>query len=167
MINETTKTQRYSDVRENRKIRVTSSFFGRVCRVKHVHSYWDIVKAIRIDDSIKTPAMKHGIHYEERAKNLYMQKTNRDIKSAGLVVHLVHPFLGASLDGLIGDDGAIEIKCPYSAKNVNPENFEFDFLNKNATGIKESHPYHYQIQGIFGITNRTWRNLVIYTPMKV
>ncbi|KAG5895799.1 hypothetical protein JTB14_029215 [Gonioctena quinquepunctata] len=108
IINETTKTQRYSDLwRKHRKIRVTSSFFGRVCRVKHVHSYRNIVKAIRSDDSIKTPAMKHGIDNEERAKNLYMQKTNRDVISAGLVVHLEYPFLSASPDGLIGDDGAI------------------------------------------------------------
>ncbi|KAG5871414.1 hypothetical protein JTB14_016427 [Gonioctena quinquepunctata] len=164
IINETMKTQRYSDLwRKHRKILVTSSFFGRVCRVKHVHSYRNIVKAIRSDDSIKTPAMKHGIDNEERAKNLYMQKTNRDVISAGQVVHLEYPFLGASPDGLIGDDGAIEIKCPYSAKNLNPENCEFDFLNKNGTGIKESHPYHYQIQGILEIINRTWCDSVIYT----
>ncbi|GFV27600.1 hypothetical protein TNCV_2522851 [Trichonephila clavipes] len=39
-----------------------------------------------------------------------------EVKICGLFVDKDKPFLCASPDGLVGDDGLIENKCPYSAR---------------------------------------------------
>lgn len=44
-----------------------------------------------------------------------------NIEPSGLFVDSEQFYLAASPDGLIGDDGLVEIKCPSSAKNVSPE----------------------------------------------
>jgi putative phage-type endonuclease len=55
--------------------------------------------------------------------------------------------LGASPDGLIGDDGLIEIKCPYSLK---------DKLEPQFKSIDEQPHYYAQIQFQLYCTDRTW-----------
>jgi putative phage-type endonuclease len=55
--------------------------------------------------------------------------------------------LGASPDGLIGDDGLIEIKCPYSLK---------DQLEPQFKSIDEQPHYYAQIQFQLYCTDRKW-----------
>jgi putative phage-type endonuclease len=57
-------------------------------------------------------AMKHGIRYEPEARQKYEDVTGNLVELCGLAMHDTIPHLGASPDGLVGDDGCIEIKCP-------------------------------------------------------
>jgi len=45
-------------------------------------------------------------------------KLNKDIKSCGLFIDYENPCLGTSSDGLIDENGLIEIKCLLSAEHL-------------------------------------------------
>ena len=59
-------------------------------------------------------AMQHGIDTEDEARNYYVFK-HEDVEEVGFVDHPTINMAGASPDGLVGDDGLIEIKC----RNIN------------------------------------------------
>lgn len=59
-----------------------------------------------------TPAMEHGIAYEPIARSAYELERDVMVQGAGLVLHPTMDFSAASPDGLVGRDGAIEIKSP-------------------------------------------------------
>ena len=106
------------------------------------------------------PALKWGRQNEERAKESYrieMDKhhNNFSVHSTGLLVSTKYPFLGATPDGTIScsccGTGLLEIKCPYTYRNVNPSDImnESFYLQTKSDGTKvldSSHDYHYQIQ---------------------
>lgn len=57
-------------------------------------------------------AMKHGIAYEPEAREAYENASGNLVQICGLAMHDDIAHLGASPDGLIDDDGCLEIKCP-------------------------------------------------------
>ncbi|GFQ67041.1 yqaJ domain-containing protein [Trichonephila clavata] len=68
------------------------------------------------DRDLCNAAMKYGLANEEIARKQYEKEYATEVKICGLFVDKHKPFLCASPDGLVGDDGLIEIKCPYSAR---------------------------------------------------
>ncbi|KAK9702828.1 hypothetical protein QE152_g29680 [Popillia japonica] len=83
-----TRTQRSSSIWWNeRKIRVTTSFFGSVCKVKDTTSFANIIKCITDGQYINTAATAHGTKCEKLAIEAYVQKTNALCHPAGLFVH--------------------------------------------------------------------------------
>jgi len=46
---------------------------------------------------------------------------NKEIKPCGLFIDTENSYLGASPDGLIDENGLVEIKCPLSAENLTAE----------------------------------------------
>ena len=73
---------------------------------------------IQIETPI-TKAMQWGIDCEPLAKHAYELATFRTVVECGFIPHHIIPQSGASPDGLIGDDGLIEIKCPDTTKHLN------------------------------------------------
>lgn len=59
-------------------------------------------------------AMKHGVMYEPLARRAYEALTGNFVEEVGFIKHPTLEWSGASPDGLIGNDGLIEIKCPTS-----------------------------------------------------
>jgi hypothetical protein len=63
---------------------------------------------------------------------------NKPIRDRGIFIDKEHFFLGATLDGLLDNDGLVEIKCPYSAANMTPDegiiNKKIDFWSINKDG---------------------------------
>lgn len=57
-------------------------------------------------------AMQHGIDTEPKARLYYEILANVDVEEVGFIVHPRIEQSGASPDGLVGDEGMIEIKCP-------------------------------------------------------
>ena len=61
-------------------------------------------------------AMAHGVEYEDEAKTCYANHrkllVGTDVRDVGMIDHPRIEMSGASPDGLVGDDGLIEIKCP-------------------------------------------------------
>ena len=103
------------------------------------------------------------------------------------MVHIIsesYPFLSATPDGSVYDPscreqpyGFLEVKCPYSKRNVTPEDAcaSPDFccaIDTNAQGenkvrLKRNHTYYAQVQGQMGIGERPWCDFVIYTSKGV
>lgn len=61
-------------------------------------------------------ATEHGNEYEDVAVQDYELLTGHRVERAGLIVHPDYDWLAISPDGLIDNEGGVEIKCPFSGK---------------------------------------------------
>lgn len=64
--------------------------------------------------SFQTRAMENGNIYEQLALQEYTDRTGNQVERIGFIEFDSEP-IGSSTDGLIGDDGVAEVKCPNSA----------------------------------------------------
>lgn len=99
-------------------------------------------------------ATEWGTAEEPAAREQYTQATGRRVETVGFEVHPFADRIGASVDGLVGDDGTIEIKSPYTvAKHV-------------ATWIADAMPEEHmpQVQGGLYVTGRDWCDFVSWHP---
>lgn len=90
----------------------------------------------------------------------------------GIFIDELDPFLAATPDGIIlNEDGLIELKCPYSCRNISPENaiqsqklkfWRFD-KSKNSFVVNKKHPYYYQIQGQLHIAQKQFCLFCVWT----
>ena len=98
--------------------------------------------------------MERGTALEPIARDLYSKK----VKQVGFIQSDDKVF-GYSPDGLVGDDGLIEIKCPrFDNKKGGILRF---FLDSEAW--KESYEdYKYQIQGGLLLSDRKWCDFILY-----
>ena len=90
-------------------------------------------------------AMQRGIDMEPKAKALYSLLSDNNIQDEGFVDHPKIAMSGASPDGLIGDDGMIEIKCPNTATHI--ETLLYDNVDTK---------YVQQMQWQMACTGRQW-----------
>jgi len=102
--------------------------------------------------NIVTGPMARGLELESEARNAYELK-NQKVILTGFIDHPSIKQAGASPDGLIGEDGLIEIKC-LNIKNHND-------IVKKQTLPKQ---YNLQIQFQLACTNRAWCDFVAYHP---
>ena len=82
-----------------------------------------------------TPAMQRGIDKEPEARERFEEVTGLIVQECGFALHDTIDFLGASPDGLVGNDALIEIKCPttethltYKIAGVVPEDYKPQML---------------------------------------
>ena len=97
-------------------------------------------------------AMQDGIDREQFARDRYVQQFG-EVEEVGFVKH---PTLeaGASPDGMVGDDGILEIKCPMGCTHTETLMTQ-DIPNK----------YIPQVQFQLLVTGRKWCDFVSYHPM--
>lgn len=99
-----------------------------------------------------TSAMQWGTDNEPVARLNYELVTGRHAEETGFWLH-DELETGASPDGLIDDDGLLEIKCPNTATHI-------DTLFRN----KLPYQYQAQVQGQMWITGRKWCDFVSFDP---
>lgn len=107
----------------------------------------------RCVESYTTPAMQRGTDLEPEARNWYAFVSGLPVREEGFIVHPTHPFIGISPDGLTGDEGLIEIKCPGHRAHL-------ETLDRR----KVPSQYRWQVQGQLWITGRAWLDFVSYHP---
>ena len=95
--------------------------------------------------------MQRGIDLEPEARLEFEFYTNLDVQEVGFIEY--NDFIGVSPDGLIGDDGLIEIKCP---------NDSVYFKLLLSDNIKPE--YIAQMQMQLYVTNRQYCYFVSYNP---
>lgn len=102
-------------------------------------------------DTYTNAAMQWGTEIEPMARAAYENITGELVEETGFIKH---PDLlaGASPDGLIGNEGLIEIKCPNTATHIDT------LLN----GVPPGHIP--QVQGQLWITGRKWCDFVSFDP---
>lgn len=98
-------------------------------------------------------AMKHGTDTEPQARDAYCFYANVTVDQVGFVPHPRIAMTGASPDGLVGDDGLLEIKCPSTATHI-------DTLLGEGIASK----YITQMQWQMACTGRQWCDFVSFDP---
>jgi putative phage-type endonuclease len=104
-------------------------------------------------ESFTSAAIQHGIEHEPIARALYEVSRDVDVEQVGFILHPEIRMTGASPDGLIGDKGLIEIKCPNTANHI-------DYL----LGGTAPAEYHRQMLWQMECTGREWCDFVSYDP---
>jgi hypothetical protein len=102
-------------------------------------------------DEQSSAFMERGTQLEPEARNWYAFTTGRTVQEVGFCLH-DDGIAGYSPDGLVDDDGLIEIKCPSPAVHMGYKLFGFD-------------DYVLQTQGGLWITGRRWLDKVSYHPV--
>jgi len=103
-------------------------------------------------EGYQSAAMEWGIEQEAPARAAYEARTGVLVDEVDFVRH---PILeaGASPDGLVGEDGCIEIKCPNTATML-------EYIEDRSVPRK----YLLQIQWQLACTGRNWCDFVAYDP---
>lgn len=105
----------------------------------------------RKEEGYINAAMQRGTDLEPMARGMYEGLNGVLVVETAFVDHPVIPMTGASPDGLVGEEGLIEIKCPNTAQHV-------EFLR---TGEIDN---GYKLQMLWQIvcTDRSWCDFVSY-----
>lgn len=104
-------------------------------------------------EGFTSAAMQWGTEKEPDARAAYEFQTDANVELIGFVSHPTIAASGASPDGLIGDDGLVEIKCPNTATHI-------ETLLGNAVPAK----YVTQIFWQMACTGRMWCDFVSFDP---
>lgn len=100
-----------------------------------------------------------GIENEPLARHWYEKATGSTVKEVGFIEYDLFPgHAGGSPDGLVDDDGCIEIKCP---KNQVIHILYMLFAGK----LKKKYKAHYwQCQMNMAVTGRKWCDFISFDP---
>ena len=105
-------------------------------------------------ETYQNAAMQRGIETEAEARDAYSFAKGVAVDEAGFIACELLPNTGCSPDGLVGDDGLVEIKCPASmAKHL-------DALRSGAHTVE----YRWQLQHQLMVTGRAWVDAASYDP---
>lgn len=161
--------------KEERRKLLTASNFGVVCNRRPTTSCKNLVKAMLYSD-FDTEAMRYGRTNEDTAVHELETTEGVSVSRCGLFIDSDKPYLGASPDGLIDDDGLVEVKCPSSAKEMTPNDaiaarkitfWSYDKARAKVTGVNVRHKYHYQVQGQLHVTKRNYCLFAVWTPLGI
>lgn len=158
---------------ELRRVRLTASKFGVVCRRKDTTSCRNLVKQLLYMPSVSTPATEYGRLNENVAIKRFEEEMGHSVAKCGLFVDLEHGFLGASPDGVVADENAlVEVKCVPSAikdglqEKAKKNKSFFLQLTDDKLELKKSHTYYYQVQGTLNVANYDFCYFVVMTDQK-
>lgn len=104
-------------------------------------------------EGFSNSAMQWGTDTEPMAREMYEQRELVSVEQVGMVPHPSIADSGASPDGLVGNDGLIEIKCPTTATHL-------------ATLESEKVPDKYVKQMLWQMacTGRQWCDFMSFDP---
>lgn len=98
-------------------------------------------------------AMQWGIETEAQARAMYEFESGLTVIETGFHVHPTIDMAGASPDGLAGDDGLVEIKCPNTATHI-----------ATLTGSSIDRKYLLQMQWQMACTGKAWCDFASFDP---
>ena len=104
-------------------------------------------------ESFTNAAMLHGTETEPFARAAYEAAKNVLVDELGFAIHPTISMAGASPDGLVGEVGLVEIKCPNTATHI-------DTLLTQTVPTK----YITQMQWQLSCTQRQWCDFVSFDP---
>lgn len=102
-----------------------------------------------------------GKTQEPEAAKAFVESTGMEVTPCGFILSDTWPeYYGGSPDGLIGDDGLIEIKCPFNSANHIKH-----CMVKSAEDLKDiAEGYYWQIQSNLLVTDRDYAFFISYDP---
>lgn len=105
-------------------------------------------------ETYQNAAMQRGSDMEAEARDAYSFHTGVAVVESGFVCCDALPNTGCSPDGLLGDDGLVEFKCPAA-------------MQKHLAALTNSDhatEYRWQLQHQMMTTGRAWVDAVSYDP---
>jgi len=106
-----------------------------------------------VGESYSNVAMEWGTENEPFARAAYEIKTGNTVDQVGSIDHPTIPMSSASPDGLIGNWGCLEIKCPNTSTHI-----------ETLLGAEPVKKYYDQMQWQMACTNRSWCDFVSFDP---
>ncbi len=103
-------------------------------------------------DEFENDWTRHGNDYESEARSAYEFTAGYDVKQVGFIT-TDDGTIGASPDGMVGDVGLCELKCPKANTHVG-------YLLNRAIDDK----YKPQLQGQLWVCEREWVDIQSYCP---
>ena len=108
-----------------------------------------------IVEDISNRHTERGVELEPQARALYELERGVTVKEVGFITNdEISPVAGASPDGLIGEDGLLEVKCFDDAKH----------FKMTVEGLEIESQYVWQIQMQMLITERKWCDFLAFNP---
>ena len=157
-----------------RKFRITASKSYRCAALKPSTSPTKALREVLgYNDNYASEAMKAGISKEQEIISQYITEKSKShdhtvtVERCGFFVNLTHPFLGASPDGLVtdnGESGLLELKF---IQTFQSETVEQALIRKricfvqNEVHLNTKHKYFYQVQHQMYVTGKTWCDFVV------
>src|SRR5690554_4827694 len=102
-------------------------------------------------------ATEYGTANEDQARIEYALETGVAVRETGFHVHPEHDWLGASPDGLVGQHGLLEVKCPYKLRDA-------DAVPDDLLDLDDKHLYWHQMQCQMAVMDRSWCDLAMWSP---
>jgi putative phage-type endonuclease len=143
--------QRSAEWYEGRKGRITASRVGSILGLSKYKTRAEVLREMVREhfdaprEFVGNEATEYGQAHEADALNAYEQRFAVMVEPCGLIPHPVHDFLAASPDGLVGEHGLVECKCPFRSRYTTP-----------------SAEYIAQMQLQMACTDRDWCDFVIW-----
>jgi putative phage-type endonuclease len=109
-------------------------------------------------ESYSNAAMQWGTEQEPFARAAYEAHTGQMVEEVGFMPHPEIEASGASPDGLVGDCGMVEIKCPSSSTALEV------WLTHSQGGNPVDAKYYAQMQWQMRCADRQWCDYVVFDP---
>lgn len=158
--------QRSEDWRAQRAGRITASCFAdaiamnkkkptepTAARTTYMRTVVAEILSGRPKHEISSKSLSWGTEAEVFARRAYELETGLIVVKSEFVTHPLYDFIGASPDGLIDDDGGLEMKCPHD---------EQVHIGTWLDGMPADHVA--QVQGNMMVTGRKWWDFVSFDP---
>ena len=104
-------------------------------------------------EGYNSPYMQWGTEHEDEARAAYELDEGTMVEEIDFIRHPTIPRMGGSPDGLIGDDGILELKCPATSTHIR---WIFEGI------VPPEHEP--QMSFYLAVTGRKWADFVSYDP---
>lgn len=105
------------------------------------------------EETYSSKAMERGIEMESEARQLYEMMNDVDVEEVGFCFMDEDKLFGCSPDGLVGEFGILEIKCPSGPVHI-------EYLLKGQLPSA----YYQQVMLQLLVTGRRWCDFMSYYP---
>jgi len=161
---------------EARDLRVTASNFGDVLalyrrrdalRPRASKSLLNRLYSPRNLDKVKS--VEWGRSHEPVAVSQFTKEYLIEVAQTGIFLDECG-YLGGSPDGLVGNDGVCEVKCPYTLRDkdlnevLTPNAGHFIYRENGSWMYDINHKYYHQIQGEMCFSRRNFCAFIAWTP---
>lgn len=105
-------------------------------------------------ETYQNGAMLRGTELEPEARAAYEMFAGVLVEEVAFVEHPSLPYVGVSPDGMVNDDGMVELKCPAA-------------MAKQLAALRSGEhatEYKWQLQGQLWVCGRRWVDAVSYDP---
>ena len=136
-----------------RRGKLTASNLGAILgQVRYTSRAVAYRRALGIDKFEGNEATEWGTNNEANGIMAYQTLSGNLVNATGLHMHKDHNWIAGSPDGFVGEQGMIEVKCPY--------------YFRRGGRLHRDVPVHYYVQmnALMEICNREWCDYICWAP---